>query len=134
MRRPRGVRPGTSDPCDPVSKSDTTIILPAPGPSRVDYQIRGGGCLWPRRLSKKLICQVYLPLVGSRRRRTKQPLRMEDKADKGERSLWKMKQGFSFRRGDALYQAKESVRTRSISAPSFDSLVPLCVTELPFSL
>lgn len=58
---------------------------------------------------------------------------MEDKADKGERELWKMKQGFSLRCGDALYQAKERVRTGSISAPPFDSLDLLCVTE-PFSL
>lgn len=59
---------------------------------------------------------------------------MEDKADKGERKLWKMKRGFSFWRGDALYQAKERVRTRSISAPPFDGLDLLWVTELPFSL
>lgn len=85
---------GRPRPRDPVSKSDNAIILPEP--SRVDYQISGGGCLWPRRLSQKLICQVYLPLVGSRRRRTKQPLPREDKADKGDRKLWKMKHGFSF--------------------------------------
>lgn len=76
---------------DPVSKSDNTTILPAPNLSLVDYQIRGGSCLWPRRLSKKLICQVYLPLVVSRRRRTKQPLWTEDNTDKEEWKLWKMR-------------------------------------------
>lgn len=78
----RRLTPAAKATRDPVSKSDKAIILPAPNLSLVDYQISGGSCLWPRRLSKTLICQVYLPLVVSRRRRTKQPLRMEDNADK----------------------------------------------------
>lgn len=33
--------PSSESPCDPVSKNDNTIILPAPNLSLVDYQIRG---------------------------------------------------------------------------------------------
>lgn len=40
---------------------------------------------------EKLICQVYLRLDVSRRCRTKQPLRMEDNADKEDQNRWRMR-------------------------------------------